>query len=134
MFNFGKIKLLNDDTINNIWNYINPIYKLYLNKYFYEQHHAILSQFIPTTTYHRYIQEIIKKDYGYVFENILDENFENWKNNNKRIICHYSTHLRRYGNYLGYIKSICVEHNADNCLTKFNEMVCEYNKKINDNE
>ena len=57
---------LPDDILQIIWNYINPKYKIFLNKYLYNKYHYLISNLVNNKSY---IRDIIRLDYSFVFEN-----------------------------------------------------------------
>jgi len=106
----SRIAKLPDEMIDIIKSYI-PITTLrLLDKSNYELHHKYIRQSIPYNLYETYVRSMVRKDYDYVFRNILDENFDRWLKIKK-----YQYQDTIFLNYLYFLKCYCIENQSMNC-------------------
>lgn len=103
---------LPNDILELIWNYINPKYKIFLNKYFYNKYHYLIGNLADNKSY---IRDIIRLDYGFVFEKILSSKFKEWISINNY---HYGNII--YPNYLDFILNYARDNNSKNCIYLIN--------------
>jgi len=103
---------LPNDILELIWNYINPKYKIFLNKYFYNKYNYLIGNLANNKSY---IRDIIRLDYGFVFEKILSTKFKEWISINNY---HYGNII--YPNYLDFILNFARDNNSKKCIYLIN--------------
>ena len=118
--------IIPDELIQIIFSFI-PLYRLiFLNKTFYYKNHKLLK--IHILNYDNYIRDIIRNDNRFVFNLLLLENYNKWKNikkyNYKNIICY---------DYLSFVKYFIIQNKSDNCKQEFDDFIIE-TASINKNE
>jgi len=107
--NKKEIINLPDDVLNIILEYI-PVKKIITlnNKYYNLYHHLIKNRI---NSYESYTRDMIRRDYGYIFDRLLRENFDNWINNRK-----YRHKDMIFNNYIYFVLYFCIENNSEDCL------------------
>jgi hypothetical protein len=104
--NLIYINLLPDEIINIIWNnYVNPITKVWVNKKYYKKYHYLILKKIKK--YDNFIRDIIRLDYTFVAQHIIDDNIISWS---KPKIIKYQNII--FQNYLNYINHIINKYNS----------------------
>lgn len=99
--NLIYINLLPDDIIILLWkNYISPISKVWVNKENYEKYHYLI--FYSVKNYDNYIRDIIRLDYNYVAQFILNEQMQDWIKKKKNIK-YQNLIFPRYINYINFL-------------------------------
>lgn len=105
--NLIYINLLPNDIIILIWeNYITPISKVWINKENYEKYHYLI--FYSIKNYDNYIRDIIRLDYNYVAQFILNEQLQYWIKKKKKI--KYQNLI--FPTYINYINFLINKHNS----------------------
>lgn len=103
--------ILNDDVIGIIKNNLPEDVLVWLNKEYYIQYHSAIKKRIPENEYNEYINDIVKNDCSFVFEQILKENFDKfhkWKL--------YTYKNIRFHSYLTYLRYYARSNNSIKCL------------------
>ena len=102
-----RINKLPDVLIDIIQSYL-PINKIiFLNKINYLTNHKSL--YINKDIFDNYVRDMVRNDYSFVLEQILEENYKKWLKKRlkyKNIIYH---------NYISFLTSFCIENRATNC-------------------
>jgi hypothetical protein len=98
-----------DVLINIILEYIPKLNLVFVNKYYYNLYHPLIKNYIKN--YEKYVRNIIKRDNHMVFEKVVRENFDIWKNKKK-----YIYNLIVFNNYLFFIMHYCIENESRNCI------------------
>ena len=122
-----------NDNVNNIFYYINKLPFFIVNKikqYIPEENliftnrqkyittHYLIRYKIPNINYQHYIRSIIYRDFNFVFERILKENYLKWLN-----IKEYTYKNIIYKNYIYFIKGFCIENNSEKCRILLNDFL-----------
>jgi hypothetical protein len=118
---FNYINLLPDVLINIIYDFLPNVTKIFVNRKFYIEYHHLLKPYIIKTTIENYIRYIIKRDFDFVFEQILKENCSKWISIKKYIYKYVI-----YCNYLYFIKDYCIEHESVKCRIVLNNYLLEH--------
>jgi len=93
--------------------YIDHNTLIWINKYYYKKYHKLLlksSNIIKNKNQYSFIRHLIKKDYAFVFEENLLENFNKWILKKKI----YHGYLI-YANYIYFLLNYCIEENSPKC-------------------
>lgn len=105
---------LPNDILNHIMTYIPCEIKLLLNRLEYIKHHnnVIYRQLkLSNVLFDNYIKYILKNDLYFVFNQLLNDNFQKWIHmKNYRIIG------IKFKNYLYFLIYLSKENNANKCL------------------
>jgi len=104
------IFLLPDDIIRVIQEYIPVRVLKFTNKISYAAYHLHLRDVIYN--YESYVREVVKRDYSFIFAQIIRENIEKWNNIKKYL---YKNVI--YASYIYFILNYCLEHNSQQCRT-----------------
>jgi len=99
---------LPDDIIRYIKEFI-PVNKLvFVNKTFYDLYHHTIRKTIPL--YENYVRDTIRRDNEFVFEKIVQENFDFWLKHKQ-----YMFKNMIFSNYVYFIMYFCIENNSERC-------------------
>lgn len=134
----------NNDNINYI-NYINEIEQEERNIYHYinnlpNEIKSVIQEYIPYSSlvftnkdnyinYHyllrfklkeNYTRDIVRRDFDFVFERILNENYKKWL-----MTKHYMYKNIIYGNYIYFLKDFCLMNESYKCRMKLNNFLEE---------
>jgi hypothetical protein len=112
---FIKINKLPDELIDLIKEYILIKNLVFVNKNSYLSHHFIIKSYI--LNYENYIRYMIRRDFDFVFEQIIRENYKKWSVNKNYV---YKNMV--YKNYIYFIINFCIENDSPKCrflLTNF---------------
>ena len=102
------ISYLPYDIIRYIKDFI-PVNKLvFVNKTFYNLYHHTIRKTIPL--YENYVRDTIRRDNDFVFEKIVQENFDLWLNRKQ-----YMFKNMIFSNYIYFIMYFCIENNSERC-------------------
>ncbi len=108
---FKNVGKLPDELIGLIKCYIPKCVTIFLTKENYQRdHHLLLKTIIDKKLIEEYIRVMIRQDNDYVLYNLLVENQERWLG-----MKNYYYRSGIYNNYLSFLKSYCLDHDADNC-------------------
>jgi hypothetical protein len=99
---------LPDDIIRVIQEYIPLRVLQFTNKISYAAHHLQLREVMYN--YESYVREVVKRDYSFIFEQIIRENIQKWNNDKKYV---YKNVI--YASYIYFILNYCIEHNSQHC-------------------
>jgi len=119
-FDITKINILPNEIIINIKEYIPYTGLLVLNKNFYFKHHKYFKKLIKEKLYENYIRDIVRKDYYFVFDLLIKENYKFWYHVKRYI---YKNVI--YGNYICFLQSYCIENESTNCRNLLNKFLNE---------
>lgn len=99
---------LPDDIIRLIQEYVPHRLWCQTNRANYIAYHTSLSNLIPM--YENYVRDTIRRDMGYVFEQIVRENMDRWLKNRQ-----YRYKNMKFNGYIHFIIYFCIENNAEHC-------------------
>lgn len=71
---------LPDEILSIVKSYIRPSSLIFLNNNYYNKYHYLIKYLIPKNQFENYIRNIIRRDYDFVFQQILHDNFIKWLN------------------------------------------------------
>ena len=103
-----NIANLPDNIILKIFNYIPRQKLIFVNTEYYNSYHYLIKNYI--SIYESYTRNIIRKDNGFVFKNVIKENFENWIKNKQ-----YRYKNMIFINYIYFVLYYCRENNSNKC-------------------
>jgi hypothetical protein len=101
---------LPDELLNIIQSYLPIPKQILLCKENYLKYHSLLRPYIMRDKIEKYIRNIVCRDYYFVFEQLLRENWERWSN-----IKDYEYKNMIFYNYLFFIRFYCAENESFNC-------------------
>ena len=101
------------DILNIVWDKINPIQKIFLNKTLYNKYNYLIDKLI--NNYESYVRDIIRLDYIFVFNNILLRNFDNWVIRNNY---HYSNIV--YPSFIYFLYNFAHKNQSYKCMNLIN--------------
>jgi hypothetical protein len=100
-----------------------------LNKKYYAKFHTCLKKKIPANKYESYIRRTSRHDHSFVFEQLLEENFDKW-----RAMKRYGYKSYIFDTYLHFLIQFCIDHNSPRCRELVNEKASSVlNKKWHKN-
>jgi hypothetical protein len=118
-FNMSMNKLpLN--IVEIIYDYIPKKYLVFTNKNNYKKYHSLLKSSI--NFYENYIRKIVRKDFDFIFETIIDENSCVWKK-----LKQYQYENNVYENYIYFILDYSIANESTKCKKIIKKFM---NKKI----
>lgn len=124
---FNRIDKLPMDIVNIIKEYIPFTSLVFTNKENYLKYHYLLKIKLRE----HYIRNIIRRDYDFVFERILNEKYKKWI-----MLKQYMYKNIIYGNYIYFLKDYCLTNESNKCRIILNQFLentglCKnQNKKI----
>jgi len=101
--------LLPDDVLDIIFFHINPKCKIFLNKSYYNNYHYLVKNMIKKNNYLDYVKDLIKNKCCFVFNKVLNEEFNNWKKENIII------KNKKYRSLLHFFHNYCILTNSNDC-------------------
>lgn len=108
--------------INNIFSYISYANLYNVNKLYYNNYHnIIIKNIINKKNVENFNRLIIRKDYNFIFEYLLEENGKKWISMKK-----YYYKNKIYSNYLMFIFNYSIENNS----IKIKNILMDYFEKI----
>ena len=102
---------LNDDVLSLIFDKIPIDKKVWLTKENYIKHHKLIKKMIHPDFYQKYILDIVKQDYAFVFSRIIDENFKDfhkWKG--------YYYNQERHHSFLTFLRGYAISNSSLKCI------------------
>jgi hypothetical protein len=105
---FKNISKLPDEIISIIKEYMPNFFLVFTNKNNYVSYHNFTRPYI--NNYENYIRDVIRRDNEFVFERIINENYEKWTK-----ITKYLYKYMVFNNYLYFIIYYCIENESNNC-------------------
>ena len=113
IFNYiNKLPLV---LIDEIKKYIPNKNLIFINSENYKINHHLIRDLIPKINFERYIRNIIYRDFDFVFQKIIQENYLKWFE-----IKQYMYKNVIYKNYIYFIKDFCIESNSEKCRIMLN--------------
>lgn len=107
------VNFLPDDLLYIVWSHIHPINKIFLSKTNYIKYNYLIDKLI--SNYESYLRDIIRHDYNYVFNYILQRNFNKWIQINN---FHYNNTVFPY--YINYIYNFSKNNQSYKCMDLIN--------------
>ena len=112
------IKKLPIDLINTIKKYISNNNLIFINRPNYISTHYLIRDLIPKNNFELYIRNIVYRDFDFVFNQIIQENYLKWFE-----IKQYLYKNIIYKNYIYFIKDYCVENDSEKCRIMINNFL-----------
>ena len=104
--------------INEIKKYISNKSLIFINREKYINTHYLIRESIPNNKFETYIRNILYRDFDFVFNQIIQENYLNWFQ-----IKNYIYKNVVYKNYIYFIKGFCIENNSEKCRIIINDFL-----------
>jgi hypothetical protein len=104
--------------VNEIKKYIPAKQLIFVNRERYTNLHYLIRYQIPSINFEKYIRNILYRDFDFVFQQILQENYLKWFN-----IKEYFYKNATYKNYIYFIKAFCIENNSEKCRFLINSFL-----------
>jgi hypothetical protein len=117
---FQNINYLPKDLYLIINSYIPAIAKISLSKELYMKYHHFFKGLINRRELENYIRTIVRQDHDFVFNQLLQENYNKWFNIKKYL---YQDCI--YANYIYFLKTYCVENQSTKCKEIINILIKE---------
>jgi hypothetical protein len=117
---FQNINFLPKELYLIVSSYIPAIAKILLNKELYMKYHYLFKKSINRKELENYIRITVRQDHDFVFNQILQENYNKWFNIKKYL---YRDCI--YANYIYFLKTYCVENQATKCKEIINILIEE---------
>jgi len=109
------------EIIKYIKDYIPITSLIFTNKQYYLKYHYLLKiNIIPKESIENYIRDIVRRDYHFVFERILNENYKKWFEIKQFI---YKNII--YKNYIYFLKDFCLINESCKCRNTLNSFLEE---------
>jgi len=116
IFNYiNKLPLV---LIDEIKKYISDQKLIFVNRQKYISYHYLLRYQIPSINFEHYIRTIVYRDFDFVFQQIVQENYLKWFE-----IKEYIYKNIVYKNYIYFIKGFCIENNSEKCRIFLNDFL-----------
>ena len=97
-----------------IWdNYVSIDVKIFVSKEYYIKYHYLIKYiyFKNISSYKRYIRNIVRNDYSFIFQQVVKENLTKW--NKKKIRIQYKKVI--YYSMYDYLNMLCIDYNSTRC-------------------
>jgi|TARA_Y100000588_G_C14174414_1_gene890692 hypothetical protein len=107
-------KIIPEDVIRYIGDFIPLKKRLFLNKKCYEEN----QKFLWETCYKEYnntLRKIVRNDYEYIFLHKLKNNYLKWKK-----LKNWIYKNKKFNNFNDYLRYLCIEYNSSKCKGKLN--------------
>ena len=104
--------------VNEIKKYIPNRFLIFLSREKYISCHHLIKQIIPRIKFENYIRNIVYRDFDFVFQQIVQENYLKWFE-----IKQYSYKNCIYKNYVYFIKGFCIQNNSEKCRIFLNNFL-----------
>jgi hypothetical protein len=104
--------------VNEIKQYISEENIIFVNRSKYINTHYLIRYRIPSSKCENYIRTIVYRDFDFVFQQIVQENYLKWFE-----IKEYTYKNSTYKNYVYFIKGFCIENNSEKCRIFLNDFL-----------
>jgi len=118
---FNYINKLPSDLVEEIKKYISNKNLIFTNKKKYIGNHYLIRKLIPNNKFELYIRNIIYRDFDFIFNQILQENYLKWFEIKEYI---YKNTIHK--NYIYFIKFFCIENNSEKCRILLNDFLDKF--------
>jgi hypothetical protein len=117
---FQNIDNLPKELVSIVSSYIPAAAKISLNRELYKQFHPLFKESINRKQLENYIRKIVRQDSEFVFNQLLQENYNKWFNIKKYL---YQDCI--YANYIYFLKTYCAENDSVKCREIINNLIEE---------
>ena len=104
--------------VNEIKKYISEEKLIFVNREKYTNLHYLIRYQIPNIKFQHYVRIIVYRDFDFVFQQIVQENYLKWFEIKQYI---YKNVI--YKNYIYFIKGFCIENNSEKCRIMLNNFL-----------
>ena len=104
--------------VNEIKKYISEEKLIFVNREKYTNLHYLIRYQIPNIKFQHYVRIIVYRDFDFVFQQIVQENYLKWLE-----IKEYTYKNATYKNYVYFIKGFCIENNSEKCRIFLNDFL-----------
>lgn len=119
-------KIPDDILLNNIKPILRPETLVWLDKTSYIKHHYCIEHLIkhrpsityPSGVYDSYVRDIIRLDYSFVFQQLINDKISNWKKINN-----YRYKDKIYNSYLYFLFDYALDNNSVKCRKIINNII-----------
>ena len=127
MSNFNILEKLPEDIcVCHILPYLRPEIIVWTDKDNYKKYHHVVKKMIPSQFFCSYVRDIIRNDFSFVFNMIVEENFDKWlKMKNYK----YSDVM--YNDYVKYLNDYCIKNESNKCKILLREKIKNANMSKN---
>jgi hypothetical protein len=115
---FQNIDNLPKELVLLVSSYIPSATKISLNRDLYKQFHHLFKESINRKELENYIRSIVRRDNEFVFNQLLQENYNKWFNIKKYL---YQDCI--YANYIYFLKIYCAENDSIKCYEIINNLI-----------
>jgi hypothetical protein len=113
------------DIINYIFEFVDNVDKVFINKNLYKKYHYLLRYKINSFRYEKYIRFTIRQNMYLPFEHIINENYKRWIRMKK-----YTYKDMQFSNYIEFLKFYCNENNSQECFDMLMKFLNAKNRKF----
>ena len=111
MHTLNRINKLPHELVSHIYEFIPGITKCVLNKKLYHVYYpSIKLCILKKKLYDNYVRDMIRKDYNFVFQFIIKENYLFWLKTKK---CFHKNKI--FSTYLELLENLCIENQSTKC-------------------
>ena len=115
-----KVSLLPEVLVYLIKEYIPQKVVIFLDKSLYISHHYLVGQMLLKKKHtEKYIRYIIRRDFSYVFGQLLNENIDKWLRYKKK----YPYKNLIYPHYIYFLNDYCIEHESVRCKEEITSLL-----------
>lgn len=101
---------LPDELLNIIFKYLDNSKKSSLNKYYYYKYRYLLQRTFTIDRYYSLVRDIIRNDFIFVFNHIIENNINKWIISDKY---YYKNVI--YDNYITFLIYYCNKYSSNKC-------------------
>lgn len=121
-----QLKYLPSDIIAHIFETIPNEALIFVSKDYYEKYHHNIRGMIHKSMYDSYLRFVIKKDYTYILELLLDEEFNIWSIKTRTV---YKNNI--YPSYFALLTDLSIQYSANRCKKMLNDRLVQSGFTIN---
>lgn len=120
-------KNIPNDLHQYIFTFIPEKAMICVNKQYYKKNREIIclmlrNHFCFDYGFQNYARLLIRKDYGFLFQQLLQEQFHSWWHCKRR--CIYKN--KKYVNFITFLVFFCIECSATRCRNILNDYLLQY--------
>jgi len=117
------VHILPKELIRVIQGFIPNLFLIFTNTFYYNNYHYLLKETILYNKYDKYIRYIVKNDFDFILNKILNENNNNkiWLSTKKK----YTNKNIIYNNFFYFLIDYCIEKESIKCKNILNNYLKE---------
>lgn len=108
----NRLREIDQHIRSNIFEYIQPIHLVCLNKEYYVKYHYLITQSVSSRNYASYIRFIIRNDNMFTFGCLLNEKESQLMHIKKKP---FSFNNKNFKNIYDYMTFLCKNYESENC-------------------